>query len=130
MKNVKNKNKLKYKIIIIFAVLIFAAGIAGSIVVLNAPKKNTVIIKSDGKILYTLDLSSEPDRTFEIKTDRGENTVEIKDGKIRVLSADCPDKTCVRMGRLESSAMPIVCLPHKLVIEFAENDDGVDAITE
>ena len=130
MKNVKNKNKLKYKIIIIFAVLIFAAGIAGSIVVLNAPKKNTVIIKSDGKILYTLDLSSEPDRTFEIKTDRGENTVEIKDGKIRVLSADCPDKTCVRMGWLESSAMPIVCLPHKLVIEFAENDDGVDAITE
>lgn len=121
---------LKYKIIIIIAVLIFAAGIAGSIVVLNAPKKNTVIIKSDGKILYTLDLSSEPDRTFEIKTDRGENTVEIKDGKIRVLSADCPDKTCVRMGWLESSAMPIVCLPHKLVIEFAENDDGVDAITE
>ena len=130
MKNVKNKNKLKYKIIIVIAVLIFAAGIAGSIVVLNAPKKNTVIIKSDGKILYTLDLSSEPDRTFEIKTDRGENTVEIKDGKIRVISADCPDKTCVRMGRLESSAMPIVCLPHKLVIEFAENDDCVDAITE
>ena len=130
MKNVKNKNKLKYKIIIVIAVLIFAAGVAGSMIILNAPKKNTVIIKSDGKILYTLDLSSEPDRTFEIKTDRGENTVEIKDGKIRVISADCPDKTCVRMGRLESSAMPIVCLPHKLVIEFAENDDGVDAITE
>lgn len=121
---------LKYKIIIIIAVLIFAVGIAGSIVVLNAPKKNTVIIKSDGKIMYTLDLSREPDRTFEIKTDRGENTVEIKDGKIRVLSADCPDKTCVRMGWLESSAMPIVCLPHKLVIEFADADDGVDAITE
>ena len=124
MKNLKNK------IIIIIAALIFAAGVAGSMIILNAPKKNTVIIKSDGKILYTLDLSREPDRTFEIKTDRGENTVEIKDGKIRVLSADCPDKTCVRMGWLESSAMPIVCLPHKLVIEFAENDDGVDAITE
>ena len=121
---------LKYKIIIVIAVLIFAAGIAGSIVVLNAPKKNTVIIKSDGKILYTLDLSREPDRSFEIRTDRGENTVEIKDGKIRVLSADCPDKTCVRMGWLESSTMPIVCLPHKLVIEFADADDGVDAITE
>ena len=92
MKNVKNKNKLKYKIIIVIAVLIFAAGVAGSMIILNAPKKNTVIIKSDGKILYTLDLSSEPDRTFEIKTDRGENTVEIKDGKIRVISADCPDK--------------------------------------
>ena len=124
MKNLKNK------IIIIIAALIFAAGVAGSMIILNAPKKNTVIIKSDGKILYTLDLSREPDRTFEIKTDRGENTVEIKDGKIRVLSADCPDKTCVRMGWLESSAMPIVCLPHKLVIEFAAADDGVDAITE
>ncbi len=120
----------KIKILIIIAVLFFAAGVAGSIIVLNAPRKNTVVIKSDGKILYTLDLSREPDRAFEIKNDRGKNTVEIKDGKIRILSADCPDKTCVRMGWLESSAMPIVCLPHKLVIEFADNIDGVDAITE
>ena len=76
-------------------------------------------------------LSREPDRTFSVKTDAGENVIEIKDGKIRVKSADCPDQTCVRMGWLSSAAMPIVCLPHDLVITFADGSGGaVDAIAE
>ncbi len=121
---------MKHKILIIVAALIFAAGVVGSIMVLNSPKKKTVNIKSRGKVLYTLDLESEKDRTFDVKTDGGVNTIEIKDGKIRVKEADCPDKTCVRMGWLESSAMPIVCLPHGLIIEFVDADSGVDAIAE
>ena len=117
-------------ILISIIAVIFIAGVVGSIIVLNAPKKNTVRIKSGGKVLYVLDLSRESDREFEVKTERGSNTIEIKEGKIRVKSADCPDKTCVRMGWLSSSAMPIVCLPHELVIEFDDNDGGVDAVAE
>lgn len=122
--------KKKYVILISIIAVIFIAGVVGSIIVLNAPKKNTVRIKSGGKVLYVLDLSRESDREFEVKTERGSNTIEIKEGKIRVKSADCPDKTCVRMGWLSSSAMPIVCLPHELVIEFDDNDGGVDAVAE
>ena len=122
--------KKKYVVLIAVIAVIFIAGVVGSVIVLNAPKKNTVLIKSGGKVIYTLDLSRESDREFEIKTEHGSNTVEIKDGKIRVKSADCPDKTCVRMGWLSSSAMPIVCLPHELVIEFDDNDGGVDAVAE
>ena len=121
---------MKYKILIIVIAVIFAAGIVGTIWVLNAPKKQFVRIKSGGKTLYTLDLSREPDRTIGIERGGGVNLVEIKDGKIRVKSADCPDKTCVNMGWLSSSAMPIVCLPHELVIEFTDSDSGVDAISE
>ena len=121
---------LKVKILIAIAAVIFAAGIIASVIIMNAPKKNNVQIKSGGKVLYTLDLSQEADRTFEIKADSGSNTVEIKDGKIRVKDADCPDKTCVRMGWLDSAAMPIVCLPHDLVIAFTDADGGVDAISE
>ena len=122
---------MKLRILIIIAAAVFIAGIIGCVLVLNAPKKNTVIIKSGGKVLYTLDLSKEDDRTFEVKSsDGGVNLIEIKDGKIRVKSADCPDKTCMRMGWLESSAMPVVCLPHRLVIEFTDDDGGVDAVAE
>ena len=122
--------KKKYVILISIIAVIFIAGVVGSIIVLNAPKKNTVRIKSGGKVLYVLDLSRESDREFEVKTERGSNTIEIKEGKIRVKSADCPDKTCVHMGWLSSSAMPIVCLPHELIIEFTDNDGGVDAVAE
>ena len=122
---------MRLRILIIIAAAVFIAGIIGCVLVLNAPKKNTVNIKSGGKVLYTLDLSKEDDRTFEVKSsDGGVNLIEIKDGKIRVKSADCPDKTCMRMGWLESSAMPVVCLPHRLVIEFTDDDGGVDAVAE
>lgn len=121
---------MKLKILMILVAVLFVAGVVGSVVVLHIPKKNAVQIKSGGKVLYTLDLLSEADRTFTVQTAHGSNTVEIKDHKIRVQSADCPDQTCVKMGWLDSSAMPIVCLPHGLVIEFTEDAGGVDAISE
>ena len=45
-----------------------------------------------------------------------------------MLEAECPDQTCVHMGWLDSGAMPIVCLPNHLSIEYAEAGDDVDAV--
>ena len=120
---------MKHRVILIIIAVIFVAGIVGSVLVLTSAPKNTVRIISDGEILYTIDLSAAEDSTFDIPYDGRCNTVEIRGGKIRVSAADCPDQTCVRMGELSSSAMPIVCLPHHLVIEFADSSDGVDAVT-
>ena len=117
---------MKYKILIITAAVIFALGIVGSVLVLTAQKKDTVVIKQNDKIIYTIDLKTASNKTFDIEYKGSRNTVEIKDGKIRVKEADCPDKVCVKTGWLSSSAVPIVCLPNHLVIEFAQAD-SVDA---
>ena len=119
---------MKNKILILVCVIIFIIGAVGSAVALFSPKKSTVSIISDGKTVKTLNLSKEANQTFDIEYDGRINTVEIKGGKIRVKEAECPDKTCVHMGWLESSAMPIVCLPNHLVIEFSNVDD-FDAVT-
>ena len=119
---------MKLKIVGIIIAVIFVLGAAGSILVLTSHEKNTVRIVSDGEVLYTIDLSTAEDRVFDIPCGAHRNTVEIQDHRIRVRDADCPDQTCVRMGWLASSAMPIVCLPHHLVIEFTDSD-GVDAVT-
>ncbi len=119
---------MKIKPFIAAAVIIFALGIAGSIFALTSSSKNLVRISQGGKTLYTIDLSLAKDDKIEIKCSEGTNIIEIKDGKIRVSDADCPDKTCVKSGWLSSSAMPIVCLPHRLIIEFCSESD-VDAVT-
>ena len=119
---------MKIKLFIAAAVIIFALGIVGSVFVLSSSPKSLVRISQDGKTLYTIDLSTAENSEFNIEYNGGVNTIEIKDGKIRVRDADCPDKTCVKTDWLSSSAMPIVCLPHKLVIEFCDSD-GVDAVT-
>ncbi|MCB5224890.1 MAG: NusG domain II-containing protein [Candidatus Cloacimonadaceae bacterium] len=44
------------------------------------------------------------------------NTVEIKDGKVGMTEADCPDKRCVKQGF--GDKLPIVCLPNRVVVEI------------
>ena len=120
---------MKVKIIGGIIAAVFLLGIIGSVLVLTAQPKNTVRIVSDGKTLYTVDLSAAEDATLTVEYEGHYNIVEIKDKKIRVKDADCPDKTCEKMGWLSGAAMPIVCLPHKLVIEFTEDTGDVDALT-
>ena len=120
---------MKYKAMIIIIAVILAAGIAGSIFALTSSSRGTVRVISAGKVIETIDLISSDDRSFDIEHDGHKNTVEIRDHRIRVSYADCPDQTCVHMGWLSSASMPIVCLPHQLVIEYADSSDGLDAVT-
>ena len=120
---------MKNKALIIIIIVIFLLGVGGSVFVMFSGSKNTVNIISDGKIVESVDLSSSPDREIVVEYEGRTNTVEIKDGKIRVIDAECPDHTCMRMGTLESAALPIVCLPNHLVITFADDDSAVDAVS-
>ncbi len=113
----------KVKSILFILIILFFVCI-GILLYMSVQKPgNTVVIVQNGEILKTLDLSKESNRTFTIESDDGgQNTVCVENGKIYMLSADCPDQTCVRMGILQSEAAPIVCLPHKLLIRFGEGE--------
>ncbi len=102
--------------------VVFLASAVISVVMLNAPSGDIVKIKSDGELLYTIDLSKSPNKTIVVEYNGKKNTLEIKNHKIRVLEADCPDKVCVNAGWLDSTAIPIICLPNKLIIEYENND--------
>ena len=115
----------KWPLILFFALL--AAGIAGSLPVLCRPEGRIVEIARDGEVLYRLDLDRAEDQTFEITYEGRTNTVEIRDHRIRMEEAECPDQTCVKMGWLESAA-PIVCLPNHLLIRFADHAGEVDSV--
>ena len=78
----------------------------------------------DGSLQKTLDLSV--DGTYRIESDRGWNELTVKDGRVAVTAASCPDGDCVRCGAKNSGA-PIVCLPNRLSIRFSD-DGGVDGV--
>lgn len=104
--------------------LLLAAAAVGTWFVLRPSESRIVEIVQDGEVLYTIDLATAEDQTIvvEYSGESGENadtnTIEISGGEIRVREADCPDQTCVQMGKLYSESLPIVCLPHKLIIRF------------
>lgn len=112
---------------IILCGIVFCLGLVGTFFVLKKSESTFVEIIQDGVVLYNLDLSEyhEP-QTIEITTEKGNNTILIENGRICISHADCPDETCVKSGWL-SSSLPIVCLPHHLVIRFSEdNTNQVD----
>lgn len=60
------------------------------------------------------------------------NIIEVRPGAIGVTDANCPDHICVRQGFHSSSALPITCLPNRLVIVFspqAEETSDFDMTT-
>lgn len=111
------------KIVLVITVILFAAAVAAMFVFNRQADRKTVEIVQNGEVIYTLDLASENDRSFNIDSpDGGYNRVTISGGTICISDADCPDHTCIKTGVLRSETIPVVCLPHRLVIRFAEED--------
>ena len=46
------------------------------------------------------------------------NVCEIKDKKVSMISADCPDQLCIRQRTIQLQGETIVCLPNKVVLEI------------
>lgn len=111
----KDKDTTKKRDIVLAAVLLIL-GITGVLIVKYGLKSgNTADVYIDDKLVQTIDMSVDDEYTFQ--TDKGSNTVEVRNGAVSMKSADCPDKVCVRMGTKNRNGETITCLPHKLVIE-------------
>lgn len=50
------------------------------------------------------------------------NVVQIKDGFVDMLEADCPDQLCDVHKPISESGESIVCLPNKVVLEIIGRD--------
>lgn len=84
-----------------------------------------------GAVLFRIDLRpGAPSRRFRVPAPGGGfNELLAEGGRVRVIDADCPGRDCVKMGWLRSSSMPLVCLPHGLMVRFASGSaaplDGI-----
>ena len=81
----------------------------------------------DGELRASLPLNQ--DTVFTGSEDGAENVIEVKDGRARMLSANCPDGYCVRQGEVRYDGETVICLPHRVVIELSAGEEsGLDAI--
>lgn len=111
---------LKSKIMLWGIILIFIVSLFLSFLILRPSRKRLVEIVQEDTVLYTIDLDRAEDQELVIRYEGRSNTVRIEDGEIWVEAAECPDHTCMKMGKLYSESLPIVCLPNHLIIRFAE----------
>ena len=84
-------------------------------------------ITRDGVLLEEIDLDRvDGPCSFTLEDGGGTNTVQVERGRIRISEADCPDRVCVNQGWISDGTVPIVCLPHKLVIEIVGGGGALD----
>lgn len=104
---------------IIVVVLFLAVGIC-LLAMMSVFSKDgrSVKVYIDNRLCHTFDINE--DRELVISTEKGENTLVIKDGYAFVSHADCPDKTCVNTGKINMTTQVIACMPHGLVITVEE----------
>ena len=86
-----------------------------------------VVIEVDGEVYYEAPLKDGAG-IFPISTSNGgENRVHIQEDLVFMDSANCPDQTCVKQGVIRDGTVPIVCLPHKVIVRIEGGDSGLDA---
>ena len=114
--------KSKYWIAVMAALLIIC--VALSLFTFSGKTASRAQIISNGKVIRTVELAI--DQEFTVETEDGYNIVTVKDGRIAVTEASCPDHYCMARGFCNGGTQ-IVCLPNRLVIEFlAEQEiDGI-----
>lgn len=101
-------------------------------------------VHDGNKEVHEFPLDQDAEHTIE--TSYGSNTIQIQDGAVRMVDADCPNHSCMNQSALSAPGAQIVCLPHKLWIEvvsagtkdaseldedlvvWSEDTDGLDTI--
>ena len=115
----------------ILAVLVLAVAASAAWIALSggADGRRVAVISYDGQDLHTIELDTlaEP-TTFHISGPNGEeNLVRVERGQVCMESANCPDQTCVKQGVIKDGTVPIVCLPHKVIVRIEGGESGFDA---
>ena len=105
----------KFWICIFCVILLVSAAVA---FILRQGTENQACIYLDGELIERLDLSAVTEPYYiTIESETGINVITVENGRIRISEADCPDGSCIRQG-WAGGGTPIVCLPHRLVIEL------------
>ena len=110
--------------------LLAAAGMGGLLFFYATGSRGARIrIMADGSEYGTYSLSADqsvPIRIHGVVT----NTLQISEGKAKMVRADCPDQLCVRQNAVSGGGETIVCLPNKIVVEvLGEEESETDAVS-
>lgn len=115
-------------VILILALLLCAAPL---LMLLPAPSVPTrAVVRQNGVVLCTLPLEADAKKEILSPDGSGFNLVRVQSGTVCIADADCPDRTCVRMGAISRAGETLVCLPHRLTITLeGAAGSALDAVT-
>ena len=117
----------KRDMVLILILLIVSA--AGLVPVYKDRSAGDAYIYVNGSLYGQYDLSDDTD--IHITGNEGiVNDIEISEGSIHMRSATCPDKLCVKCGRISRNNESICCAPAGILIIIRSDKGEFDAVTK
>lgn len=116
-------------LIIITVVLLFSFSYIFSMMTGNSgnPKGlKTACVYHENKLLREITL----DKDMVAPILNGRMSLEVKKGRIKVASSDCPHHVCMNMGWAGYGGQTLVCVPNKVIVEIKSSGRSlVDGIS-
>lgn len=113
---------------LIFAVILAVGALSGIWRHYFAANGAEAEIVCDGRVVKVVNLSRAAGEEYRFVSAYCTNIVRAERGRIAVISADCPDKDCVRRGFISRAGERAVCLPGRLVIRIIGRAE-IDGVT-
>lgn len=118
---------LKFGDIIIAAAVIFISAALLLLFFLTGAKQGAkyASVSVNGEKIAMLEL----DKDADFDTGTGVY-IAVVGGEVFITESDCPDKLCLKQGKISQHGRMIVCLPNKVVVKIISDktDKGVDAV--
>jgi hypothetical protein len=114
---------------LILIVLLIGASLF-SIPYLHSVQPSTLIIYKDNNKYAQYPLNE--NREITVNGHLGHMTIEVLNGRARIVSSSCPKQICVNYGYIDKSFQQLICAPNHILIEIqSKNRNRVfDAIAK
>jgi hypothetical protein len=77
----------------------------------------------DNALVETVGLEAGTERTFSIPQKPGVVFQVDNEGNISFIKSDCPDKICIKTGKLHTVGQNAACLPNGVVLKLVPADE-------
>lgn len=110
---------------LIGGILLLALAAAGMLLLFRRSGA-CVVVRVDGQQVARYELSADGDYALN----GGTNLLRIENGAAYLTYADCPDRLCVKQGRIRYEGQTITCLPNRLTVTVeGGSSDGVELVS-
>jgi hypothetical protein len=94
----------------------------------NSEKSFLYIQSGKSEYYYSLD----QDKTIEVQGEHGITKIKIENGKFSFTESACPNKECIKAGKISIPGISVVCLPNRVSAYIAneEKDAEFDGVAK
>ena len=108
----------RFKIGDIFITLLLLIIATYLLLTLNIKKNNKIKIEIDSPYTKKYYTFSRTNRTVLIKGKRGISKILISTNYVQMIDSACPNKLCVKQGKITKNGQTIICLPNQVIIKL------------